>query len=114
MGGWCYHYSNPIWPNKVWKELQEDETGVPRNIEVLLDKNEKEDEKRFRQAVEDLGQDDQPDGHEYPWWGPEQCISGEGHIARYNPYQKFVASRVCKALSCGWWAHHNQSAERGQ
>ncbi len=98
--GWVYHYSNPIWPNKVWKEVQEGKGKLPRNIGPLLKASDTQE--TFEERVSRFGADDQDDAQEFPWWGPEKCIAGEGHIAKYNPYQKFVAWHVCKALVGGW------------
>lgn len=109
--GWCYHYSNPIWPNQAWKELQDD-NKIPSNLETLLDGPSV----GARELVKDMNKfgPDDSDSPTYPWWGPKRCADGYGHIGKYNPYQKFVAWKVCKAVTCGWQAHHNQSTKREQ
>jgi hypothetical protein len=106
--GWVYHYSNPIWPNKVWKEVQEGEGKPPRNIGPLL--KVKDTQETFEKQVRHFGEDDQDDAHEFPWWGSDK--STDSGVAKYNPYQKFVAHRVCEVMVGGWKNRSGNTADK--
>ncbi len=93
--GWCYHYSNPIWPNRAWKKLGENGTA-PGNVKSLIDgKNSVPLE-----AMKGMREGGQPERLQYPWWGEDDC-QGKA-FTRYNPYQKFVAWNVCQAMTNRW------------
>ena len=94
--GRCYHYSNPIWPNKAWKELRENGT-VPGNIQGLTDGKSS---RQLLQVMEEMGKDGQPGNTQYPWWG-EDAYQGKAFTS-YNPYQKYVAWKVCQAMTSRW------------
>jgi len=95
--GWCYHYSNPIWPNRAWRDIRKKQPpqkdlglfGEPVNASP--DTLEKEIQK-----VQD-------DTERHPWWGTD--VYDGSAFTRYNPYCRFVADRVCQKLVSRWKEH---------
>lgn len=92
--GWCYHYSNPVWPNRIWRELQE-EGKPPNNASTLL-----EYAGLAPAGVVEAARSIEEDRRKHPWWGQDTYV-GESYT-RYNPYQKFVAWHVCGSLVHKW------------
>ena len=90
--GWCYHYSNPISPNRAWKELRE-KGEVPAKLKRLFKEGQCPSPEELVRTMEGMAT-------EYPWWG-EQTYAGAA-FTRYNPYQRFVAWRICEALTNKW------------
>lgn len=92
--GRCYHYSNPVSPNRQWKQLRGDGKISPKFKGLLEDQMIGPDElARQMQTVDQ-------DAQQYPWWD-EETYAGPS-FTQYNPYQKFAAWRVCKTVTSKW------------
>jgi len=94
--GWCYHYSNAVSPNRIWRELRE-KGKLPKKALRLLG-----DQKLTPEALTSAMQMIDEDEEHHPWWG-EETYSGTS-FTRYNPYQKFLAWHVCRSLVRRWQA----------
>jgi len=89
--GACYHYSNPISPNRAWKKLRVD-GEIPKNSMRLL-ASKKTEANELVQRIREI--------EKKPWWTDE--YAGKAYT-QYNPYQKFVAWHVCQTLTKRWIA----------
>jgi len=92
--GWCYHYSNPIWPKRIWRELCEQGTPPEKAMPLL-----RAHSSRIASPV-DLMRTIDKDKQNYPWWDDE-TYAGKAYT-EYNPYQKAVAWNLCKSMTARW------------
>jgi len=97
--GWCYHYSNPMTPNREWKALRENRE-LPQKAVSLWEGAAPSAEELLR-AMQEIDEDQD----HYPWWGDETYAGSS--FTRYNPYQKWVAWEVCRRLAENWQGHYS-------
>ena len=90
--GWCYHYSNPRYPKRAWKELQVD-GKIPEKATHLL-ANERIESNDLVQRMREIKK-------QKPWWKEEYAGAA---FTQYNAYQRFVAWHVCQTLTQKWIA----------
>jgi len=93
--GWCYHYSNPIYPNRAWRLIQ-DGKPVPPKIRGFVGDLVDTSPKALVEHMERIRNDE--GGH--PWWGQDVYEGVEYTL--YNHFSRFVADRVCQALVRRW------------
>lgn len=92
--GCVYHYSNPQWPNRAWKEMTAAIGKIPTSLMELLDDEQKSNIDLLIKQMRGIDSDQQ----KYPWWG-EEIYAGKS-FTQYNPYSKYVAWIVCRQLAC--------------
>lgn len=92
--GWCYHYSNAVSPNRIWRELRENGRAPKKALRLLGDQKLTPD--GLASAMQMIDQDRE----HHPWWC-EETYAGKS-FTRYNPYQGFVAWHVCRSLVGRW------------
>ncbi|MBE3050170.1 hypothetical protein IMZ48_48270 [Candidatus Bathyarchaeota archaeon] len=95
--GRCYHYSNPRWPRRAWKLIQQGKP-LPRNVLDFAPKPERAGAITLEEEMRQMHADDE----HYPWWINE--YAGQ-QFTEYNEYARWIASKICEKLAAQWQSH---------